>query len=54
VDGKFAGQTRSTFRLAIGTHQVEIKNAGRKSWLREIDISKDREITLHPWLAADP
>ena len=54
VDGKFAGQTPSTFHLAIGTHQVEIRNAGRKSWTREIDISKDSEITLHPALAADP
>ncbi len=54
VDGKFAGQTPSTFHLATGTHQVEIRDAGRKSWSREIEISKDSEVTLQPILAVDP
>ncbi len=54
VDGKFAGQTPSTVHLVVGEHKVELTITGKKTWSREIDISKDSEITLHPALAAGP
>lgn len=48
VGAKFSGPTSSLRKRATGTHPVEIRNTGRKSWSGETDIPKDSEITLRP------
>ncbi len=50
VDGKFAGQTPSKILLASGSHRVELRAAGRKNWERELEVTTDSELTLHPVL----
>ena len=52
VDGKFVGETPSTLQLAGGTHRLEVKAAGRKSWGRDLEVLKGSRLTLHP--ALDP
>jgi hypothetical protein len=54
VDGKFVGQTPSTMQLPAGSHRIELKSQGRQSWLRDLDVLKDSQITLHPVLEALP
>ena len=50
VDGKFAGQTPSKILLAAGSHRVELRASGMKSWDRDLEVTKDSELTLHPVL----
>ncbi|MGA7639600.1 MAG: PEGA domain-containing protein [Candidatus Acidiferrales bacterium] len=50
VDGKFVGQTPSKILLASGSHRVELRAAGRKNWERELEVTTDSELTLHPVL----
>lgn len=54
VDGKFAGETPSTIRLASGSHHLAVKSRDKKSWERELEVFKDSRITLHPALQASP
>lgn len=54
VDWKFAGQTPSTVRLASGPHHLEVKLSGRKNWERELEVTMDSKLTLHPVLEPDP
>jgi len=46
VDGKFVGTTPSTLRLSAGSHDVELKTAGRQPWRRTLDVLKDSEVSL--------
>jgi len=46
VDGKFVGTTPSTLRLPIGSHEVEVKAAGRRAWRRTLEVLKDSEASL--------
>lgn len=50
VDGKFVGQAPATLRLASGSHKVEIKAAGRRTWSRDLEVMSDSQIALHPAL----
>jgi len=50
VDGKFMGQTPSTIELPAGSHHVEVKSRGRQDWVRDLDVLKDSQLTLHPIL----
>jgi PEGA domain len=50
IDGKFVGDTPSTFSLVSGTHQIAIKAKGKKDWKREIEVMKGSQVTLHPVL----
>lgn len=50
VDGKFAGQTPSKILLATGSHRVELRASGMKNWERDLEVTKDSELTLHPVL----
>jgi PEGA domain len=50
VDGKFVGQTPSTIELSAGSHHVEVKSRGKLDWVRDLDILKDSQLTLHPVL----
>lgn len=54
VDGKFVGETPSTLQLAAGTHHLEVKTAGRKSWERNLEVLKGSRLTLHPALDSQP
>jgi len=54
VDGKFAGQTPSTIPLASGSHRVELKSQGRKSWERQLEVIEGSQVTLHPVLESQP
>jgi hypothetical protein len=54
VDGKFMGQTPSTIPLAAGPHKVVVKSPGRKDWQRELSVTKDSQLTLHPLLELQP
>ncbi|MGH9698008.1 MAG: PEGA domain-containing protein [Candidatus Acidiferrales bacterium] len=54
VDGKFVGETPSTLQLAAGTHHLELKAAGRKSWERDLEVLKGSLLTLHPALDSQP
>jgi serine protease Do len=46
VDGKFVGNTPSTFALNIGPHKVEVKNPKMKAWERTLELLKDSEVNL--------
>lgn len=54
VDGKFVGETPSTLQLIAGTHHLEVKAAGRKSWERDLEVLKGSRLTLHPALDSQP
>jgi len=54
IDWKFAGQTPSTLHLACGAHHVELKASGRQNWERELELSNDSRVTLHPMLEPQP
>jgi S1-C subfamily serine protease len=50
VDGKFCGQTPATIDLPAGSHHVEIRTPGKKSWEHDLEVFKDSQLTLHPVL----
>jgi serine protease Do len=54
VDGKFVGNTPSTFKLTMGTHSIEIESPGKQPWQRELEVLKDSEVTLHATLEPQP
>lgn len=54
IDGKFVGETPSTFHLAMGPHRIELKCSGKQEWLRDLEVLKDSQLTLHPVLNASP
>ena len=54
VDYAFVGQTPSTLRLASGSHRIELKSPGKIEWQRNLDVTKDSQITLHPVLESSP
>ncbi|MGD0957808.1 MAG: PEGA domain-containing protein [Candidatus Acidiferrales bacterium] len=53
-DGKFVGQTSLTIQLPSGTHRIEVKSRGKQDWERDLDVLKDRQLTLHPVLESSP
>lgn len=54
IDGKFVGETPSTYHLAMGPHRVELRSAGKQAWSRDLEVLKDSQLTLHPLLSASP
>jgi hypothetical protein len=52
VDGNFAGQTPSTLHVAGGIHRIEVKTEGRKSWVRELQITKGSSVSVRPTLVS--
>jgi len=54
VDYAFMGQTPSTLRLASGSHRIDLKSPGKIEWQRNLDVSRDSQITLHPVLESSP
>ena len=55
VDGKLVGETPSTLRLTAGPHRVEVRTADQPTWERDLDVSKDSQVTLRAtWEVAKP
>jgi len=54
VDGKFSGQTLSTLQLPTGLHHIKIKFNGRKKWERDLEFTKESQLSLHPQLEFEP
>ena len=50
MDGKFRGQAPATIDLPAGSHHVEVRTPGKKSWERDLEVMKDSQLTLHPVL----
>ncbi len=53
VDGKFMGNTRSSLRLAPGTHQITIKRDGYMPWTKTVEVTADSELAVHADLHAN-
>ncbi|HXX45328.1 MAG TPA: PEGA domain-containing protein [Candidatus Acidoferrales bacterium] len=54
VDYAFVGQTPSMLRLLPGSHRIELRSPGKKEWQRNLELSKNSEVTLHPVLEPSP
>ena len=48
VDGKFVGQAPSTLKLSAGTHTIQVKCAGRRTWERTLEVLRDSQVTVKP------
>ncbi len=46
VDGSFAGNTPARVRLKAGSHAVEVRKAGFKTYRRDLQITEGSELTL--------
>lgn len=46
IDGKFVGQTPSSFPLDAGTHRIEVKAQGKTTWERSLEVLKNSQISL--------
>jgi hypothetical protein len=46
IDGKFVGQTPSSFPLDVGTHRIEVRAQGKSSWERNLEVLKNSQISL--------
>jgi len=53
VDGKFVGNTPSTFTLAVGPHTIEVKGEDGTSWKRVLEVLKDSDVKLNAVLQHD-
>jgi len=47
IDGKFVGQTPSTFPLDTGTHHIEVRIPGKETWERTLEVLRNSQINLH-------
>jgi hypothetical protein len=47
IDGKFVGQTPSSFPLDAGIHRIEVKAQGKNTWERSLEVLKNSQISLH-------
>ena len=46
VDGKFMGDAPSTLMLPSGPHRVEVRTPNHDTWIRELDLSNDSDVSL--------
>jgi serine protease Do len=51
LDGKFVGNTPSAFPLHVGGHHIAVKEDGRKSWERDLEVLRDGQTQLRAVLA---
>lgn len=51
VDGKFVGQTPSSFSLDVGTHRIEVKASGKQTWERTLEVLANSQVNLRAVLA---
>ena len=54
VDGKFAGRTPATIRLAAGKRRIELRGPNTQSWERTLEVLEDSELSLHAALSQQP
>ena len=47
IDGKFVGQTPSTYPLDTGTHRIEVRAPGKETWERTLEVLRNSQISLH-------
>jgi hypothetical protein len=52
IDGKFVGDTPTTFTLLSGPHNIEVKGQDGSGWQRELEVLQDSEIKLNAVLQA--
>lgn len=52
IDGKFVGDTPTTFTLLSGPHNVEVKGQDGTDWHRELEVLEDSEVRLNAVLQA--
>jgi hypothetical protein len=43
-----------TIQLASGPQCIELRATGKRNWKRELEVTKDSQLTLHPLLAPMP
>jgi PEGA domain len=48
VDAHFVGQASATLHLPAGAHRIELRANGKKDWSRELEVTQDSEVTVHP------
>ena len=46
IDGKFVGNTPSSFNLKEGSHKIEVKIGASDSWVRNLEVLKGSNINL--------
>jgi len=46
VDGKFMGSTPSVVALLPGSHDVEIRSNGYKTWVRKLEVTAGSKVTV--------
>jgi hypothetical protein len=46
IDGKFVGQTPSTYPLDTGTHRIEVRAPGKETWERTLEVLRNSQISL--------
>ncbi len=54
VDGKFAGNTPSTVRLAPGEHAITIQKSGFQAWSRTMVVNSGSSLTIDATLDKPP
>jgi serine protease Do len=54
VDGRFVGNTPSTFHLPVGPHGIQVKAPGRRTWERTLEVLKGSQATLRATLEPNP
>ena len=54
VDGKYAGSTPSTLRLAPGDHTISIEKSGFKTWQRTMTVSAGGSVTVDARFEQNP
>lgn len=47
IDGKFVGDTPTTFTLASGPHNIEVKRQDGAGWQRQLEVLEDSEVKLN-------
>ena len=53
VDGNFVGNAPARVKLAPGSHVIEVKSPGKKSFRRELMVSAGADLTLRAQLQAE-
>jgi hypothetical protein len=47
IDGKYAGSTKSSIKLAPGTHAITVKRNGFEPWSRTVEVTEGSELTIN-------
>lgn len=47
IDGKYAGSTKSSIKLATGTHAITVKKDGYEPWSRTVEVAEGSDLTIN-------